>query len=76
MRGNLQGNWRLCPRWGLNRPGIAGAVHLGLKSEFVQWRFEQKAAAIKRKLFRELYEKAGRLPLSKLASCKPIEDSK
>ena len=51
-------------------------VLLSLKSEFVQWRFEQKAAAIEGKLFRELYEKAGPLPLSKLASGKPIEDTK
>ena len=49
---------------------------LGLKSDFIQWRFEQKEAAIKGNLFRDLYEKADRIPLSKLASGKPIKDAK
>jgi len=50
-------------------------VLLGLKFEFVQWRYGQKEAAIKGNLFRDLYEKAGRIPLSKLASGKPIDDA-
>lgn len=51
-------------------------VLLGLKSQFVQWRHQQKDAAIKGNLFRDLYEKGGRIPFSKLASGKPIEDAK
>lgn len=51
-------------------------VLLGLKSDFARWRYEQKKAAVEGSLFRDLYTKADQVPLSKLASGKPIEDGK
>lgn len=51
-------------------------ILLILKSQFVQWRYEQKHAAIKGNLFRDLYERARQIPFTKLVDGKPIEDAK
>lgn len=51
-------------------------VLLGLKSDFVRWRYEQMAVATQRSILRDLHEKASQDHLSKLASGKPFEDAK
>lgn len=48
---------------------------LPLKSQFVEWRFKQKTEAITKNMYRDLYEKAGGMPLSKLLGGDASEES-